>query len=144
MSIHEMFPYIAVKNANAAVEFYTKVFEVKEKFRLVDPSGRVGHCELDFGCGILMLSEEFPDYGIAAPNPSAPASATIHLHVDNCDSIIERAVKEGAKLEVPATDHFYGERSGSFRDPFGHRWNVGHSIEAVSPEEMQKRYDQQK
>jgi uncharacterized glyoxalase superfamily protein PhnB len=140
MAIHELFAYIHVKNADAAIAFYSSVFGATEKFRLTEPSGRIGHAELDFGGATLMISDEFPEYGIQAPERAAPAAVTLHLHVDNCDEVIARALKAGATLEMAAQDQFYGERSGSFRDPFGHRWNVGHSIEDVMPEEMQRRY----
>lgn len=140
MAIHELFAYLHVKNAGAAIEFYQTVFGATEKFRLVEPSGRVGHAELDFNGTTLMISDEFPDYGLQGPDAAAPAAMTLHLHVDNCDEVIARAMQAGAKLEMAAQDQFHGERSGSFRDPFGHRWNVGHSVEALTPEEMQRRY----
>lgn len=140
MAIHELFAYIHVKDAEKALAFYTSVFGVAEKFRLTEPGGRIGHAELDFGGTTLMLSDEYPEYGVTAPVPDRPASVTLHLHVDDCDALIARALQAGAVLEMAAQDHFYGERSGSFRDPFGHRWSVGHSIETVTPEEMQRRY----
>jgi PhnB protein len=140
MTHRELFAYIAVKNAAEAMTFYASVFGATEKFRLTEPSGRIGHAEMDFGGPTLMISDEFPEYGVEAPKPGAPAAVSLHLHVDHCDEVIARAVEAGAKLERAAQDQFYGERSGSFRDPFGHRWLVGHSIEDVSPEEMQRRY----
>ena len=140
MAIHELFAYICVKNANEAIAFYISVFGATEKFRLVEPGGRLGHAELDFAGTTLMLSEEFAECGVQGPQPGAPATVTLHLHVDTCDEVIARALKAGAVLEMAAQDHFYGERSGSFRDPSGHRWNVGHTIEEVAPEEMQRRY----
>ncbi len=140
MAIHELFAYIHVKAADKAIRFYTSVFGATEKFRLVEPDGRIGHAELDFGGGTLMISEEYAELGIQGPRAGAATAVTLHLHVDNCDEVIARAVQAGATLEMPAQDHFYGERSGSFRDPSGHRWSVGHSIEDVSPAEMQRRY----
>jgi uncharacterized glyoxalase superfamily protein PhnB len=108
MAIHELFPYLCVDDAGAAIDFYCKVFEVKEIFRLVEPSGRI--------------------------------AVTLHLHVDDADAVVARAVAAGATLDMAPQDQFYGERSGVFHDPFGHRWNVGHSIEKLTPEEMQRRY----
>jgi PhnB protein len=140
MAIHELFAYIHVKDAEKALAFYTSVFGVTEKFRLTEPSGRIGHAELDFGGTTLMLSDECPECGTAAPAQDKPVNVTLHLHVDDCDAVIARALQAGATLEMAAQDHFYGERSGSFKDPFGHRWSVGHSIETLTPEEMQRRY----
>ena len=139
--IHELFPYLHVHDASAAVEFYGKVFGVKELFRLTEPSGRVGHVELDFNGTILMLSEEYPECSILSARTIGATPVTLHLHVDDADALVAAAVAAGATLEREPQDEFYGERSGVFRDPFGHRWNVGHSIEKVAPEEMQRRYD---
>ena len=119
MAIHELFAYLRMRDAAKAIEFYKQAFGATEKFRLCEPGGRVGHAELDFG----------------------GATLSIHLHVDNADEVIRRAVLAGGAIVRPATDQFYGERSGTVRDPFGHEWNVGHEIEKVTPEEMQRRYD---
>jgi PhnB protein len=140
MAVHELFAYLIVSNAAQAIEFYTVAFGAREKFRLTEPGGRVGHAELDFGGTTLMLADEFPEYGLKGPDPDRGTPVTIHLHVDNADAVIERAQEAGAKVELPPKDHFYGERSGAIRDPFGHRWNIGHHLEDVSPEEMQRRY----
>jgi uncharacterized glyoxalase superfamily protein PhnB len=140
MAVHELFAYLCVANAAEAIEFYTKAFGAREKFRLTEPGGRIGHVELDFGGTTLMLSDEYPEYGIRGPQPAAGTPVTIHIHVDNADAVIERSVAAGATLEMAPKDHFYGERSGSVRDPFGHRWTIGHHIEDVSETEMQRRY----
>ncbi|SFM39429.1 VOC family protein [Variovorax sp. OV329] len=142
MATQEMYPYLCVSDGQAAVEFYTQVFGMTEKFRLTEPGGRLGHVELEFGTSILMVCEEFPEYGIRSPKSLGGTAVTVHLHVDNADEIVERALARGATLHMPLTNHFYGERSGSFFDPFGHRWNVGHHIEDVTTEEMQRRYDE--
>ena len=141
MKVHELFPYLRVKSASKAVDFYKQAFGVTEKFRLVEPGGRVGHVELDFGVATLMLSDEFPEMGILSPETTGSTSLTLHLHVDDADAVIEKAVAAGAKLIRPPQNHFYGERSGTVRDPFGHEWNIGHQLEEVTPEEMQRRYD---
>ena len=141
MAVHELFAYLCVSNAAEAIDFYTKAFGAKEKMRLNDPSGRVGHAELDFNGKTLMLSDEFPECGVGSPKSDELANCTIHLHVDNADEVIKNAAALGARVDMEPKDHFYGERSGTIRDPFGHRWNIGHSIEEVSPEEMQRRYD---
>ncbi|HEX6703487.1 MAG TPA: VOC family protein [Albitalea sp.] len=140
MTIHELFPYLRVKDAAAAVDFYIRAFGVTEKFRLVEPSGRIGHVELQFGPAVLMLCDEFPEFGCLAPRGDAETGVTLHLHVDNADAVAERAVAAGATLLSEPSDEFYGERGCRLRDPFGHTWLIGHSIEDVTPEEMQRRY----
>ncbi|WP_363798778.1 VOC family protein [Lysobacter firmicutimachus] len=141
MAVHELFPYLCVADARAAVEFYCGVFGATEKFRLVEPGGRVGHVELDFAGATLMLCEEFPEIDVRRPDRARGHSHSLHLHVDDADDVVARAVAAGARLAMAPRDHFYGERSGTVIDPFGHRWNIGHSIEQVTPEEMQRRYE---
>ncbi|WMT03698.1 VOC family protein [Lysobacter yananisis] len=141
MAVHELFSYLCVGDAQAAVAFYCKVFDATEKFRLVEPGGRIGHVELDLGGTTLMLCEEFPEVDIRRPVAGAGHSHTLHLHVDDADDVVARAVAAGARLAMAPRDHFYGERSGTVIDPFGHRWNIGHSIEALEPDEMRRRYD---
>lgn len=89
---------------------------------------------------VIMLSEEFPEYGLVGPQSVGSTTFSLHLHVDDADAMLLRAVELGASQVRPAQDHFYGERSGTVRDPFGHEWIIGHTLEAVSPEEMQRRY----
>jgi len=140
MTIAELFPYLCVTDTAAAIAFYRDAFGATEKFRLTEPGGRIGHAEMDFGGTTLMLCDEFPEYGIRSASALGATPVTLHLHVDDADAMIERAVRAGATLERPATDAFYGERSGVVRCPFGHRWLIGHAIEEVSPDEMQRRY----
>lgn len=140
MKIHELFAYLCVSDAPRAIAFYEAAFGAREKFRLVEPSGRVGHAELDFGGVTLMLADEFPECGIRSASSIGATPVSIHLHVDDADALIARALAAGATLERPAQDEFYGERSGVVRDPFGHRWLIGHAIETLTPEEMQRRY----
>lgn len=142
MSIHEVFAYLRLRDAARAIEFYTRAFGAKEKFRLTEPGGKVGHAELELGGTTLMLSDEYPEMGIRGPASIGGTSFTIHLHVDDADALIQRAVEAGATIVRPASDQFYGERSGTVRDPFGHEWNIGHEIEKVTPQEMQRRYDE--
>lgn len=139
--VHEVFAYLCVRNGDEAIAFYAKVFGATETFRLVEPgTGRLGHAEVAIGGVTVMLSEEYPELGLQAPITLGVTTASMHLHVDNCDEVIARAVEAGATLDMPPRDHFYGERSGVIRDPSGHRWNIGHQIAVVSPEEMQRRY----
>lgn len=142
MAIHELFPYLHVAGAARAIDFYTRVFGVKELFRLTEPSGRIGHAELDFNGATLMLSDEYPELDLHGPRAEQGTTVTLHIHVDDADAVIAQAVAAGATLLREPQDAFYGERSGAIRDPFGHRWNIGHSIEDVTPQEMQRRYDE--
>lgn len=140
MAIHELFAYLCVADTAKAIEFYTAAFGAREKMRLTEPSGRIGHAEVEFGGATVMVSDEYPELGITGPREGCAPSVTLHLHVDDVDAMIARALALGATLERAAKDEFYGERSGVIRDPFGHRWNLGHQIEQVTPDEMQRRY----
>ncbi len=142
MSVQQVFVYLCVRDASRAMAFYSAAFGASEKMRLTEPNGRVGHAELDFGGTTVMLSDEFPEIGVRAPEAGTPVAVSIHLHVDDADAVIARAVTAGASLERAPKDQFYGERSGVVRDPFGHRWLIGHHIEDVSPDEMQRRYEE--
>lgn len=139
-TIKELYPYLRVRDAGAAIDFYKRAFGATEKFRLTEPSGKIGHCELLFGSATLMVSDEYPEYGIHGPKPDSAPALALHLHVDDCDAVIAAVVASGGTVSRPAADHFYGERSGAVRDPFGHEWLIGHELEAVSPAEMQRRY----
>lgn len=139
--IHEVYAYLCVSDAQRAIDFYARAFGATEKFRLVEPSGRIGHAEMSFGPMTVMISDEFPEYGIRSASTIGATAVTMHLHVADADQLIAQALAAGASLERPAADMFYGERSGAVRDPFGHRWLIGHSIENVEPAEMQRRYD---
>lgn len=141
--IHELFPYLRVHDAEAALEYYRRVFGAQVRLRLDEKgTGRIGHAELVFGSTVVMVSDEYPEYGIVGPHSMGGTSVTLHLHVDDADRLIARAVEAGGALVRPPADAFYGERGGTVRDPFGHEWLIGHTIEAVSPEEMQRRYDE--
>jgi len=140
MAVKEVFAQVRVRNAAKAIEFYRRAFGAKEKFRLTEPSGRLGHAELDFDGHIIMFSDEYPEYGCVGPESIGGTSITLHLHVDDCDALIRRAIEAGATMVREPSDAFYGERSGTVRDPFGHEWNIGHHIEEVTPLEMQRRY----
>lgn len=140
VAIHEVFAYLRVRDTAAAIRFYQQAFGATERFRLVEPSGRIGHAELTLGPAVLMLSDAFPEWGLTAPPGGTDIGASVHLHVDDCDAVVAAATAAGATLLMPPTDQFYGERGARLRDPFGHTWLIGHSIETVSPEEMQRRY----
>ncbi len=142
MSIHEVFAYLRLRDAGRAIAYYRDAFGATEKLRLTEPGGRIGHAELVLGGTTIMLSDAYPEMNLVGPQPLGGASSSIHLHVDDCDALLAKAVALGGTLVRPAADHFYGERSGTVRDPFGHEWNIGHAIEEVTPAEMQRRYDE--
>ncbi|MDP2308019.1 MAG: VOC family protein [Pseudomonadota bacterium] len=141
MPVHELFPYLRVRGASEAITFYARAFGAVELFRLTEPGGRVGHAEITIDGHTVMISDEYPEYGINGPASLGGVASDLHLHVDNADEALQRAVDAGATLVRPATDQFYGERSGRVRDPFGHEWTMGHSIETLTHEEMQRRFN---
>ncbi len=140
-AIRDVFPYLRVRGASDAIEFYKQAFGATEKFRLTEPSGRIGHAELEFGSFVVMISDEYPEYDIQGPEAFGGTGSSIHLHVDDVDAMTQQAVDAGAKLVMEPKDQFYGERSSKVLDPYGHEWLLGSHIEDVSPEEMQRRWD---
>jgi PhnB protein len=142
MQIKEVFAHLVLKDAPATIEFYKQAFGAVEKFRLVEPgSGRIGHAEVEIGGVIVMLAAEYPELGLESPVTVGRSTMSIHLHVDNCDAVIERALAAGGTLAMAPQDQFYGERTGVVRDPSGHRWSIGHQIADLTPEAMQKKWD---
>jgi uncharacterized glyoxalase superfamily protein PhnB len=138
--IHDVYAYLRLHDTKAAIDFYARAFGAKELFRLVEPSGRVGHAEIKIGAVTLMLSDEYPEYDIRGPRSIGGTSVSIHIHASDVDRLFEQAVAAGATVVMPLQNQFYGERSGKVRDPFGHEWLLGGHIEDVTPEEMQRRY----
>ncbi|HEY2678672.1 MAG TPA: VOC family protein [Steroidobacteraceae bacterium] len=138
--IHEVYSYLRVHNTGEAIDFYARAFGAKELFRLTEPSGRIGHAEIKIGPATLMLSDEYPEHGIRGPRTLGGTTFSMHLHVEDVDASFDQAVKAGATVVRPLKDQFYGERSGTVRDPFGHEWLLGGRLEDVSTEEMQRRY----
>jgi len=139
-SIHEVYPYLRVKNADAAIRFYEKAFGAVEDFRMSEASGRVGHAELKFGNAVIMLSDEYPEYGILAPGGQGVCGVSIHLHVGDVDSMTQQAVDAGATLVMEPKNQFYGERTSKVVDPFFHEWILGSQVENVSRDEMKQRF----
>jgi PhnB protein len=138
--ISEVYPYLRVHDAAAAIRFYESAFGACELFRLQEPGGRIGHAEVRIGPATVMLSDEYPEHGIKGPRALGGTSFSLHLHVDDVDAAFQRAVQASATVVRPLANQFYGERSGTVRDPFGHEWLLGGHIEDVTPEEMQRRY----
>nr|WP_298727884.1 VOC family protein [uncultured Steroidobacter sp.] len=139
-TIHDVYAYLRVHDTKAAIDFYARAFGAKELFRLVEPSGKVGHAELKLGPVTIMLSDEYPEIGIRGPRSIGGTSVSIHIHASDVDRLFEQAVAAGATVVRPLQNQFYGERSGTVRDPFGHEWLLGGHIEDMTVEEMQRRY----
>jgi len=134
--------YLTVHDGAQAIAFYQAAFGATERFRLIDPSnGKVGHAELTLQGNLVMLSDEYPEWGRASPKTLGGTPVSFCLLVDNADAAVERAVAAGATVKMPVEDQFYGFRSGTVIDPFGHEWMLQHVIEKVDPEEMQRRWD---
>lgn len=134
-------PMLAYASAAEAIEFYKKAFGAEELFRLVESSGKVAHAEIRIGHGVVMLSDVYPKYN-RTPQELGGTTVVLHLYVADVDQFAARAVTAGAKLAIPIQDQFYGDRSGRLEDPFGYIWMIGTRKEGVSPQEMQRRYDE--
>jgi PhnB protein len=138
---HSITPYLVIKGAAQAIEYYKKVFGATEVVRMNAPDGKVGHAELQIGDSRIMLADENPSMGAgytsAASIGNSPVS--LYLYLPDVDRVIERAATAGAKVLKPAQDQFYGDRSGFIQDPFGHLWGIATHVEDVSPEEMKER-----
>lgn len=132
-------PYLCVDGATAAIEFYGQVFGAKERMRIPGPNGTIGHAELQIGDGVIMLSDEYSDMGIRGPKAIGGSPVTLSIYVEDVDATFDQAIQAGAKALRAVEDQFYGDRSGQFEDPFGHRWSVATHVEDVSPEEMGRR-----
>jgi PhnB protein len=143
-SISAVSPYIVTKDAKAAIAFYTAAFGATEEFRMTDPSdGRIGHAELKFGDSVVMIADEYPDFGALSPDTIGGSPVTLHLATSAVDDDLARAVEAGATLLRAATNQSFGERSAMVLDPFGHRWMLSQTVEQISPEEMQRRWTEE-
>lgn len=132
-------PYLFIKGAANAIDYYKKVFGATERMRMPGSNGRVMHAELQIGDSIVMLADEHPEMGARSPQTVGGASSSLHVYVQDVDAVAKKAVDAGAQLARPVQDQFYGDRSGTIVDPFGHIWSIATHIEDVAPEEMQKR-----
>jgi PhnB protein len=141
---HTLTPYISVKGASDALAFYQRALGAQELYRMEMPDGRVGHAEIQIGDARLMLADDMPDMPDAvtkSPSRLGGTSFGLHVYLQDVDAAFKRAVDAGATVKRPVTDQFYGDRSGTFEDPFGHIWTLATHIEDVSPEEMRRRME---
>ena len=132
-------PYLYIDGASAAIDFYCAVLGAKERMRMPGPDGKIGHAELELGDSMIMLADQNRDMDILSPRAIGGTPIAMHVYVEDADSVFEQAIQAGAKALRPIEDQFYGDRSGQFEDPFGHRWNVATHVEDVPPGEMEKR-----
>lgn len=132
-------PYLSVEGAAGAIAFYKKAFAAKEIMRMAAPGGTIGHAEIQIDDSRIMLADEYPDMNFRGPRSFGGTSVHIHLYVQDVDRVVKKAVAAGAKLLRPVTDQFYGDRSGSLEDPFGHVWHVATHKEDVPTKELKKR-----
>jgi PhnB protein len=135
-------PYMGFKDASRAIEFYVKAFGAKEVYRLAEPSGRIGHAEISLGEAIIMLSDEYPDFGAISAQTLGGCPIALHIFVADVDAFIATAVEAGATVLRPVKDEFYGDRVGQIADPFGYKWMVSTRKEQMTPQEMQRRWSQ--
>jgi PhnB protein len=138
---HTATPYLTVHDGAGAIEFYKRVFGATETLRLAEPSGKVGHAEIKIGDSTIMLADEMPECNHRSPRTLGGAPGGICLYVEDADAVFERAVAAGAEVRSPMTDQFYGDRSGTVIDPFGHVWTIATHKEDVPPEEITRRFE---
>lgn len=134
-----MTPYLMVKGGDQAIDFYKQAFGAKVRLRMDGPGGTVGHAELEIGDSVVMLADEAPDLGYLGPTSIGGTPVGLHVYIKDVDSVVARAVAAGARLTRPVENKFYGDRSGTLEDPFGHRWHITTHVEDVPPKEMARR-----
>jgi len=132
-------PYLYIDGASTAIDFYRSVLGASERMRMPGPQGKIGHAELKIGDSVIMLADANPDMDVHSPKSIGGTPIALHVYVDDVDSVFGRAMEAGAKQLRPVENQFYGDRSGQFEDPFGHRWNVATHVEDVPPDEMARR-----
>lgn len=137
-------PYLIVKGAAQAIDFYKKVFGATEILRMPQPDGRVGHAEVRIGDSVLMLADEFPERGIHGPAHYGGAPMTLMFYTENCDGVYAKAMAAGAKSMREPADQFYGDRMAGVEDPFGFQWYIATHVKDVTPEEMQAAMKEQR
>jgi PhnB protein len=137
---HSITPYLVISGAAKAIDWYKQAFGAQQTLRMEDPTtGKIGHAELKIGDSYIMLADEYPDMGYRSPKTLGGAGISLLLYVKDVDGTVKQAVDAGAKLERPLQDQFYGDRTGTIQDPFGHVWTIATHIEDVSAEEMLER-----
>ncbi len=134
-----VFPYLCVDGAAEAIEFYAEVLGATERMRMATPEGKIEHAELQIGDSMITLSDEFPEIGVRSPKHAGGTSVIVNVYVEDVDAAFRQALELGATSMRDVENQFYGDRTGQFEDPFGHRWSIATHIEDVLPEEMARR-----
>ena len=137
---HTVTPHLVAQDAAAALAFYVRAFGAVERYRLVEPTGKIGHAEITVGDAVVMVCDEYPDFGAVSPAAYGGSPIKLLIYVNDCDAVVGRAVDAGATLLRPVKDQFHGDRSGMVVDPAGFTWTIATRREEVSPEEMQRRF----
>jgi len=138
---HTLTPYLTVRDAARAIEFYKQAFGAQERGVMKGPDGKVMHAELKIGDSMIMLGDEFPEFGSLSPQAIGGSAMGLHIYLDNVDAAFDRAVKAGAQVEQPVADQFWGDRYGKLKDPFGHKWSIGTHVKDLSTDEMKHAMD---
>lgn len=136
---HSVTPYLIIDGATKAIDFYKRAFNATELMRMASPDGRIGHAEIQIGDSHIMLADEYPEMGYRGPQALGGTAVSLMLYVEKVDEIFKQALVSGAKELRPLQDQFYGDRSGTLQDPFGHVWTLSTHVEDVAPEEMRRR-----
>jgi PhnB protein len=136
---HSVTPYLIINGATAALDYYTRAFGAVELFRMPAPEGKIGHAEIKIGDSPIMLADECPEMGYKSPQSLGGSPVSIMIYVEDVDTVFKQAIAAGGKEQRPVKDQFYGDRSGTLEDPFGHVWHVATHTEDVSPDEMERR-----
>ncbi len=136
---HSVTPYLIIRGAAKALDFYKRAFGAVELLRMEAPEGRIGHAEIRIGDSTIMLADEHPEIGAKSPESWGGSPVSLMLYVEAVDQVFAQAVEAGATIDRPLADQFYGDRTGGLKDPFGHVWYIATHIEDVSPEEMARR-----
>ena len=136
---HTLTPYLIVSGAAKALDYYKQAFRAEERMRMPGPDGKIMHAEIQIGDSVVMLADEFPQMGAKSPQTIGGTPVGICLYVEDVDVLFNQAIAGGGKVERPLQNQFYGDRTGTLIDPFGHKWTIATHVEDVSPEEMQKR-----
>jgi PhnB protein len=139
---HTLTPFLTVRDAVRAIEFYKQAFGATEKGVAKGPDGKVMHAELKIGDSIIMLSDEYPEFGALSPQSTGGTGMGLHIYLDGVDAAFDRAVKAGAQVEMPVMDQFWGDRYGKLKDPFGHKWSIATHMKDLSMDEMKHGMDE--